>query len=776
MRGEGDPHTDTEAAYHEQQLLEEGDDPVTGDQPALPPDSILDSSGDEESHPVSSGPQVPHMASSARRPPTDTAASPGAVNTTYSVPAGAATPTEEGHAVATVQLDANSMYRVPKEPSAPLSEPAPPANIVSAMEGVAPATYSGSPPTEYFAIKNKLRIKNSFSDLIDGEKEVLIKPGTCGSFFFPGDTREYLCDVKVDIQAGSVISTSFNSVNMSCSCCGQFMFKSGNTGSTSRAVLILSDQAFPAAAPAARGDGGCLKVFRSESASLLDIVGGFLAVVGGWRLRPGSLILLSSASHLAHCGVEAYVNDFVLAAKTLQLKTGAEIGPAPILLMGGTNDKLLIRSLVDLATWQKRFYSNDRSFVADSISATIVALAEMGLGGRQPAYDCRYGLPSSISNTATKRYWISSGLSALPERIGPLTEALERTIITKMINFLNESHAFNLDPAPILDKQVAAPGTKSTDSVFVCVGNSHAKRTGLALRRAGQAVKEVLFPAWRPSAANIETMCSELAKELDKLPAEESTVVVLQVMDSFLYLARSEDGCVSPATKLQDGKFHVLGESILAEKEQQHRIFKLLVPLITLAKKHTVVIVPPLPRYLDRGCCSEPAHVSNLLQHDYKSKLEDQVYCCKNNLKDFSFTSGLRNCRVVAAWPAIKKRAGIWLDDPVHPAEVAYDDLAKVIMACLPKTADKRSSSTAWGNSGGGDGNRPGKRSRPDGHHSDRGGLGGRSPADSDHQFYPRGGNGGYRPHYNLGQGPYWRGGGGGGGGGGRGGAGRRGR
>ena len=477
MRGEGDPHTDTEAAYHEQQLLEEGDDPVTGDQPALPPDSILDSSGDEESHPVSSGPQVPHMASSARRPPTDTAASPGAVNTTYSVPAGAATPTEEGHAVATVQLDANSMYRVPKEPSAPLSEPAPPANIVSAMEGVAPATYSGSPPTEYFAIKNKLRIKNSFSDLIDGEKEVLIKPGTCGSFFLPGDTREYLCDVKVDIQAGSVISTSFNSVNMSCSCCGQFMFKSGNTGSTSRAVLILSDQAFPAAAPAARGDGGCLKVFRSESASLLDIVGGFLAVAGGWRLRPGSLILLSSASHLAHCGLEAYVNDFVLAAKTLQLKTGAEIGPAPILLMGGTNDKLLIRSLVDLATWQKRFYSNDRSFVADSISATIVALAEMGLGGRQPAYDCRYGLPSSISNTATKRYWISSGLSALPERIGPLTEALERTIITKMINFLNESHAFNLDPAPILDKQVAAPGTKSTDSVFVCVGNSHAKRT-----------------------------------------------------------------------------------------------------------------------------------------------------------------------------------------------------------------------------------------------------------------------------------------------------------
>jgi len=786
--GEGSAQTDTEAAYQEQQLLEEEEDADNSDgagATTLPPDSILDSSGDEEtthteplwSRPGGAAPVEPLNADQLTA---------STANTTHGVP------TLSGPEVSHV---VNSTYGVPAtvtpqkpDPASPDPAPVvtpggsdPPGCTVSAMEGVAPATYSGSPPPEYFAIKNSNKIRNSFSDLMEGEKEFLVNPGSCGSFFYPGDTREYLCDIKLDIKAGTVVSTSYNSANMSCSCCGQFMSRAGGPVTVSRAIVILSDQAFPAAVPATGGGGSCMKVYRSESASLLDIAGGFLASAGGWRLRPGSLILISSVSHLAHCGVETYAADYIAAAKLLKERTGAEIGPAPIFLLGGTDDKPLIRSLVDLATWQKRFFVNDSVFVVDAISTTISALAELGLGGRQPAYDCRYGLPSNITNPAAKKFWVSSRLTRLPEGVSPLTDAFERTIVTKMINFLNESHALNLDPAPILNRQVAAPATKGTDSVFVCVGNSHAKRTALALRRAGHAAHEVLFPAWRPTAANISTMCAELQKTLQKLPVSESTIVVLQVMDSFLYLARSEDGCVTPATKLSDGKFHVVGESILAEKDQQLRIFKLLTPLFNLAKKLTVVIVPPLPRYLDRSCCRDTGHVTNLPLPEYKKELEDQVFSCKNNLKDFAFTGGLRNCRVVAAWPAIKKRAGIWQLDPVHPIEEAYDDLAKVVIACLPvKRADKRSSTSAWGECGGdgGGANRQGKRPRLEGHHGDRSGHGYRPSYGSEFTTHVRGGRGGNGPYFGRGRSNYWTGGGGGGGGsrGGHGGRGRRGR
>ena len=243
--------------------------------------------------------------------------------------------------------------------------------------------------------------------------------------------------------------------------------------------------------------------------------------------------------------------------------------------------------------------------------------------------------------------------------------------------------------------------------------------------------------------------------------------MVYQVLDSFLYLSRSEDGCVGPATKGSDGAFHVIGESVLADKEQQHRIFKMMAPLLAVASNCSVVIVPPIPRYLDSGCCEDPTHVSNIKQPDYKSKLEEQVYSCKANFKDFSFTSGLRNCRVVAAWPAIKKRAIIW-HDPVHPVEGAYDDLAKVVVAWAPtKPAEKSRRSRN-------DSGPPAKRQRVDSHWTDpgctggRGGGGGRGfggRSSSQDSFYTtRGARGGPRPFYYSGRG-HWGGGGGGGGG-----------
>jgi len=288
----------------------------------------------------------------------------------------------------------------------------------------------------------------------------------------------------------------------------------------------------------------------------------------------------------------------------------------------------------------------------------------------------------------------------------------------------------------------------------VCVGNSHARRSSEALQRAGFTTKEVLFPTWRPTAANIDSMRVKLSEVLAAYPPSTAICVVVQVLDSFLYFSRSEDGCLVPAVKGSDGKFHAIGDSVLADKEQQLRTFKIMLPLLSAAKDHCIVLVSPLPRYLERGCCGDSDHVANNKQPDYKAKLEDQVYACKNNFKDFAFTNGLRNCRVVAAWPAMKKRPDIWRQDPVHPTECAYDDLAKVIVACIPPNNEKRKRHDTW--QGEREGGSPSsKRARVETQQQDRP----RSSYQHSGNYSMREGRGGQRPPGRGPRGRYWRGG-----------------
>ena len=446
--------SDPAAAYQQQQLLEEQDD-HTDDPAQLPPDSILDTSDEE-------------TAATVPPQPSTTSTLAPVANTTYGVPCQSTTqPSVSAAANTTHSVPAQQQVATRREaqcvgPTAAAKEG------VSAMEGVTPTTYSGSPPTEYFAIKNCIKQKNSYSDLIDGDKPSIISPGTWGSFFYPGDTREYLCKISLDINGNKITSSSFDLTTMSCNCCGKFMQKKNSQFSIERCVLVLADQTFPAALPAARDGGNCLKIYRSESASLLDIVGGFLAAADGWRPRAGSIALLCSASHLARVGIEQYVTDYLAASLMLRQKLGVETGPAPMLLLGGTDDKILIRSLVDLATWQTHFYGSDNKFCDVAIESSINAMAEMGLGGKLPAYDCRYGLPTGPNNPA-KKYWVSTGLINLPVGVGPLSETLEKKVICELITALNERLAFDLDPSPNLCRQVAAPGGVGLMALTTCL-------------------------------------------------------------------------------------------------------------------------------------------------------------------------------------------------------------------------------------------------------------------------------------------------------------------
>ena len=114
----------------------------------------------------------------------------------------------------------------------------------------------------------------------------------------------------------------------------------------------------------------------------------------------------------------------------------------------------------------------------------------------------------------------------------------------------------------------------------------------------------------------------------------EDSLVIFQLLDSSMYLARTEEGGLAPAKRGTDGIYHVEGESTLAPKEFQYGIFQMIKPILEAAGARPIILISPLPRVLLKGCCDSSSHIPNLSSPDYRRNLEDSIFDCRKNLKD----------------------------------------------------------------------------------------------------------------------------------------------
>ena len=287
----------------------------------------------------------------------------------------------------------------------------------------------------------------------------------------------------------------------------------------------------------------------------------------------------------------------------------------------------------------------------------------------------RVMLPASLSG-AQKTKWECSGLN-LPGGSPPLLPRDEAVVINLLLQELSDRLALKLDLCPNLDREVVqqVPGGRR----FVIVGASHADRTwDTLIRRGGATVKKVIMPAWRAIRDKIPPMVAWMETAMADEP--EDSLVIFQLLDSSMYLARTEEGGLAPAKCGADGIYHVEGESTLAPKEFQYGIFQMIKPILEAAGARPIILISPLPRFLLKGCCDSSSHIPNLSSPDYRRNLEDSIFDCRKNLKDFAFRLGLHNIRVLGPWNAVRRLGdNIWSADPVHPSQAAYNCIANSI-------------------------------------------------------------------------------------------------
>ena len=467
---------------------------------------------------------------------------------------------------------------------------------------------------------------------------------------------------------------------MKCTCCGNFMAKSG-TDAMARQVFILSDQNFPAAVPAA-GDGfKCLKIIRIEHGSIEALGIEFLRLISGWNVSPGTFVILSSLSHLADVGLAGYAEDLAQSGVRLAaaLRGKIVVSHGPPIPLGGLGDRALIRAVVELYAWLSSQTELHDTMPGDAIKRGLAGFISNGFGDFQPPYTIRLRLPTSLSNQS-KKVWVSGALEQLPSGIKPFGLELEGEILADMVDFFNSTHAMDLCPNFLLDRAVEKPAPATEKFHFITVGGSHAGRTAACLRNGGHTVDEIRLKGWRPTSEKIQELSDKISASKAKVPKGCTSCTVYQLFDSCYYFTRSEDGSLIPPKRDTDGTYHVVGESVLAPREMQQRTFKQLLPALQPDDSGYKILVAPLPRYLLGGCCSKPDHSTNTKGGNYKREAEAEIYNCKSNLKDMSYTSGLKNTRVVSTWHIVKNLEKTWSKDNIHLSGEGYAAVAEAVL------------------------------------------------------------------------------------------------
>jgi hypothetical protein len=121
-------------------------------------------------------------------------------------------------------------------------------------------------------------------------------------------------------------------------------------------VFVLSDQNFPATVPVQNCGGECLKIFRIEDSSLVELANGFLEAARGFAVPAGSVLVLTSASHLAWVGAGAYAQDFLATRQKLRAayRGGVEVLHCIPLLVSGVNETVAAAAIREFFLWLRQ--------------------------------------------------------------------------------------------------------------------------------------------------------------------------------------------------------------------------------------------------------------------------------------------------------------------------------------------------------------------------------------------------------------------------------------
>ena len=546
----------------------------------------------------------------------------------------------------------------------------------------------------YDAIRAFIGRANMAPDLFGGNAVLAYD---LGDFFSNSDGRMALCKLTCDYSVMANISFSFEPDSWKCRCCVDQhkildRLRDQQSRAATRRVFFLGDQACPPALPGLDSNG-CIPVLRQEDASIKDLIQLFIHTVRGFRLQPGSIVVVCSATQMAAAGFTHYLDQLAQARESLNNFTRGEVElvPGPPFLYEGTTSRQLLRTIAELTGWLKD-NAGPVSTLASTLQESIRLLKTCTVGPQTPLEPNVYTVPSFTTSGPPEKLWCSGHNCILPTQVGELSQAMEQELVNKLVDELNyktgmgqAAISINRRPEPTQATEGASGGNLSR---ILVIGASNAERLGVELESTGAKVVKIKTTNWLPTKDGVVDLVAHVRRAVE---LDNPDVVIFYMLDNIVYLARDPLGVTSQPKRGADGKYHVKGELVLAQKETQFNIYKAVKPVLAAAGQKPMVIVTPIPRYVSAPCCNEPDHVTNFQDHEFADSLRDKLEEIRTNWRSFLFADNIRRAGVINPTPLLDQShpEGQW-EDPVHPTRPFFTKLADMVISSAERIIGKR--------------------------------------------------------------------------------------
>jgi hypothetical protein len=298
-------------------------------------------------------------------------------------------------------------------------------------------------------------------------------------------------------------------------------------------------------------------------------------------------------------------------------------------------------------------------------------------------------LPDNIGVHCDKIF-VCNGKTDLPTSVPPMSSDTESSLYTPLIEGLNNIYKWNMDTVVTVNRESSTLSKEdqpasNIDAPIIMVGGSNAGRLGMSLDNIGKPTVDVTTSGWSLTPANVTIIKSLLEAECITKPGSP---VVIYAMDNSCFMNMSSDGTISPIKKLEDGRYHVVGDLAITPGILLRPMYAALEEIVKLCGDRKIYILTPLPRYILVPCCDSDAHCVNLVVKDAASKqgvfdIMDELDLIGKavSIKFASCTVLCTGDLLVGKQDATRREVldamiSNWMNDPVHGTKAGYTKIA----------------------------------------------------------------------------------------------------
>jgi hypothetical protein len=271
-----------------------------------------------------------------------------------------------------------------------------------------------------------------------------------------------------------------------------------------------------------------------------------------------------------------------------------------------------------LANWLSRVYRDSFQGLKEPWALLVKKVMER-MNGHTPLASVEYftiPLPVSLDQSAGDTPITFATSASRPSILTGLDQGSVGEVLTVTASAL--SRDFNV-PVVASDVTVSVQmGDAVQENVkrLVLIGASNLKKLGQYLAEEGFEIVDMCTPGWVITPESV----ADLEKKLQCIGPASNTAYVVDVFGNSCSRATLFDGSTTLPIKSHGG-YHLPGEVGTCNGVIFGRLIDTVKPILNIVKDKISVIIPPLPRYLFRACCSDQAHCTNLGQPGHAERL-----------------------------------------------------------------------------------------------------------------------------------------------------------